>query len=119
MDDSQKIKWEHIKQSVITEAAIICIDLMFAVFPRLDKAITEDYAYYKITTPTHRVRLLADDLRRDKIIISKPKGWLKVWTAMNNKSVPYIFADEIFDKKCTSQRRQKLVTKMIGLKAFW
>jgi hypothetical protein len=111
------MKWTDIKERIIREFAIVALDVVYIAAKRFAKEELKHDFLYSFRTPTHRVRVLA--VPGDPYLIVRPKGFGKLWKAIEKKDIPAVMAEEVFAETCTPERRKQLVKKITGLRAFW
>lgn len=116
------MKWLEFKDLVVKDCAIFAMGALYLVIKILDRVTKEktiDIKFFKVKTKSHHVRLLVDRNIEDPLILVRPKGLLKLWTAMERKGIPNCLINNIFEESCSKKERHRLVNKMMGLKAFW
>lgn len=116
------MKWLEVKDLVTKDLAVMVLGALYSVIKvcdRFAKQETTDIRFYKVKTKDHHVRLLVDGHVEDPLILIRPKGLLKLWTAMERKGIPNCLVENIFNDSCSKKERQRLVNKIVGLKAFW
>lgn len=116
------MKFEDIKESIVQDTALIAIELLLPILCMIDRfAANElsDIKIYRANTKNYHVRVLADNAFQDSFIVMRPKGLLKIWTAINPDEIPECISKEIFQVSCSKERRKKLINKVVELRAFW
>lgn len=116
------MKWLEFKDLVVKDCAVFAMGALFILIKAIDKVTKEktiDIKFFKVKTKNHHVRLLVDGHIEDPLILVRQRGLLKLWTAMERKSIPNCLIGNIFEDSCSKKERQRIVNKMVGLKAFW
>lgn len=116
------MKWLTLKELVVKDFAVTVLGVLYTVIKVIDKITkeeTKDIRFYKVKTKNHHVRLLVDNPLGDPCILIKPRGLFKEWGIMEKKDVPNCLVENIFDESCSKEKRRRLISKMMGLKAFW
>ena len=115
------INLTELKEIVLQELSMKAIGALYTlikVIDRFSKDKTTDIALYKAKTKNYHVRILKDTNWDDPLIVFRKRGFLKNWKCIDRKNVPE-FAREIFKESCSEKQRQRLISKMMELKAFW
>ncbi len=116
------MKWPQIKELLIKELAIKAIGALYSVIKVLDrvqKEETKDIRLFKVKTKNYHVRLLVDHSFDSPCILARRKGFLKDWVCIGRQSMPDCLVEDIFEPTCSDEKRKRLVSKMLELKAFW
>lgn len=103
------------------EFAIHILEGLYHFIKFLDKkqntAEAKRMRFYKVKTKNYHVRLLVDN--GEPLTLVRRRGFLKEWDAMNLDGVPLCLKETVFLDSCPDEERQRLVIKMMDLKAFW
>lgn len=113
---------DKLKEILEKDLAIKVLGALYLVVGIIDRLTGDhlgDIKFHKIKTKNYHVRLLIDHSFGDSILLIKRKGFFKEWRAISQSDLPKFLADEIFDHDCAEDRRKKLVSKVMELKAFW
>lgn len=119
--------WDEVKECLIRDGAVIAMGALhftLRVILRFttkqeDKDFMAKFGFRKIKTKTHHIRVFHDDQHTEPLVIVKPRGFLKMWQAMERMDMPEFVAEEVFDPDCSREKRKHLLGKAISLKAFW
>ncbi len=115
--------FKELRDIVEKDFAVMVLGTLYLVIKVVDRFTNDntlsDIKYYSIKTKNYHVRLLADRPYGESMLLTKPKGFFKEWRAISQDDLPKFLADEIFDDACPKDRRKKLVSKVMELKAFW
>lgn len=74
---------------------------------------------FNVKTPTHRVKVFLDFRAGGHLMLFRQRGFLKQWENADKDEIPSFLAEEIFSVDCPKERREKLVDKVLKLRAFW
>jgi len=116
------MKLKEFKEVMIKNLAVTAMEALASIIKVIDKVKkqeTDDIRFYKIKTENYHVRLLVDTSINDRLILVRPKGFLKEWTWINGCDIPKCIPTNIFDDSCTEEQRKRLVNKIVELRAFW
>ncbi len=112
---------KKLKEIVVKEFAIHALEALYHFIKTLDKIEKKTEAkhmrFYKVKTKNYHVRLLVD--QGEPLTLVRRRGFLKEWDAMDLDSVPLCLKETIFLDSCPPEERNRLVIKMMDLKAFW
>lgn len=119
--------WDEVKECLIRDGAVIAIGALHRalriasrfVTKQEDKDFIAKFGFRKIKTKTHHIRVFFDDQHTEPMVIVRPRGFLKMWQAMERADMPEFVAEEVFDPDCSREKRKHLLGKAISLKAFW
>ena len=116
------MKWKELKEFLIKEGAIHALDALYLairIIDRLQKSETTDIRMFKAKTKNYHVRLLIDHSFDSPCFLVRKKGFMREWSLIEKKDVPACFVDDVFETSCSSDKRNRLVNRMLELKAFW
>lgn len=112
----------EVKELLMKEGAIVVLGVLYYVIKiidKFDKTETTDIRMFKVKTKNYHVRLISDNSWEGPAILARKKGFLKNWAYIDKKAVPECLVQDIFETTCSSEKRKRLVNKMMELKAFW
>lgn len=116
------MKWKEVKEILLKEGAIHVMDVLYVVIKildRIEKTETTDIMMFKVKAKNYHVRLIVDQSWDGPGILVRKRGFLKDWSFIEKKAVPACLVQDIFEPTCSKEKRQRLINKMMELKAFW
>jgi hypothetical protein len=116
------IDWTAFKDLVVRELAVHAMGVLYLtvkIIDRFSKAPIKDIWVYKTKTKNYHVRIIKDMSWDSPLILARKKGLLKEWVCIEKSSIPEFLAKDIFSETCSDKKRQRLVSKLMELKAFW
>lgn len=116
------MNWTEFKELLIKEVAVTVLGALYRVIKIIDrfgKTETTDIRMFKVKTKNHHVRLIVDNSYDSPCVIARKRGFFKNWSLIEKKAIPECLVQDIFETSCSKEKRKKLVSKMMDLKAFW
>lgn len=116
------MNWPEIKELLIKDGAVIALGLLYhfiKLIDRFDKGNATDIKFFKVKTKKYHVRLLKDGAQDSPCVLARRRGLLKDWDLIEKKDIPACLVQDIFEDTCSPERRKRLVSRMLDLKAFW